>query len=850
MSVDRTGEPARRVNRTSSACGGSDQDVTVETTYTPDGQIATYTAVNPATGDQVTRYVYGTTLADSGVARSDLLRAVIYPDSDDTGATGVPPVLGDGIDGVYDRVEYKYNRLGHVIWTKDQNETVHEYAFDGVGRQTADRVTLPQGSEIDDSVLRIEHGYEVRGMVASITSFDATTGGNAVNQILREYDDWGLLTKEYQEHAGEVDANTLYVQYNYADASAGLRLESVRYPNGRLVHYTYGSAGSDADHLNRLDAIRDDDGGNPGDVLAQYTYLGLGTVVVEDYVQPQVKLDLWGGTSGTYQGFDRFGRIVDHLWRDYGASADADRFLYGYDRAGNRIWKENDVSANLGTPLHLDELHEYDELYRLINTQRGNLSANHDAITDKAFEQDWGLDATGNWEGFNQDDDGDGTNDLEQTREHNEANEVTSASDWASPAHDRVGNMTGMPKPASPADALDAKYDAWNRLVEVSEGGILIARFSYDGAGRRILKQLADALEPDQYIHFFHSGTQVVETREGDDSAGVPDPTQLPPCHQFVWSPRYVDSLILRDEYAQGQLGDGERVFYLADANFNVTALVGLVETEPDVFEWQVVERYVYSPYGAVTIYAPDWSTVLAESAFDNTTLYTGREFDSETGLYYYRARYYHAELGQFISRDPIGYDAGDVNLYRYVRNGVLNSVDPDGTDRWVVHAYGHYFLAVEVWKDGQVVGYERLDYNACGFSVRWHPGQYDDLKPGAPFSGETVIERAESNADQDAELLEMWEKTRDAKACHPLEPKPYLLLYACGVNCLTVSLWWRYYGGEYGMAEPACDYPPKSFPPGWDTSEHACANCHDPEVRAWMNATPLERKNWERFYK
>ena len=588
-------------------------------------------------------------------------------------------LAGDGTDGIYDRVEYQYNRLGHAIWTKDQNETVHEYAFDGLGRQTADRVTLPQGSEIDDSVLRIEHGYEVRGMVASITSFDATTGGNAVNQVLREYDDWGLLDKEYQEHAGEVDANSLYVQYNYADASAGLRLESVRYPNGRLVHYTYGSAGSDADHLNRLDAIRDDDGGNPGDVLAQYTYLGLGTVVVEDYVQPQVKLDLWGGTSGEYQGFDRFGRIVDQLWRDYGASADADRFLYGYDRAGNRIWKENDVAANLGTPLHLDELYEYDELYRLINTQRGNLSANHDAITDKAFEQDWGLDATGNWEGFNQDLDGDGTNDLEQTREHNEANEVTSAGGWASPAHDRVGNMTSMPKPASPADALGAKYDAWNRLVEVSEGGILIARFSYDGAGRRILKQLADAQEPDQYIHFFHSGQQVVETREGDDSAGVPDPTQLPPRHQFVWSPRYVDSLILRDDYdAQGQLVDGERLFYLADANFNVTALVGLVETEPDVFEWQVVEHYVYSPYGAVTIYAPDWSATRAESAFDNTTLYTGREFDSETGLYYYRARYCHAELGQFVSRDPISYWGG-INLYEYVGDSPMARTDPNG---------------------------------------------------------------------------------------------------------------------------------------------------------------------------
>ena len=102
-------------------------------------------------------------------------------------------------------------------------------------------------------------------------------------------------------------------------------------------------------NLGRLDAIKDDNSGSPGDTLAGYTYLGLGTVVREDYEEPDVRLDLWGGTSGTYQGFDRFGRVVDQLWRDYGSSADADRFLYGYDRAGNRLWKESDVAASVTT---------------------------------------------------------------------------------------------------------------------------------------------------------------------------------------------------------------------------------------------------------------------------------------------------------------------------------------------------------------------------------------------------------------------------------------------------------------------------------------------------------------------
>jgi len=68
-----------------------------------------------------------------------------------------------------------------------------------------------------------------------------------------------------------VDGSTLCVQYNYADAGDGLRVESVRYPNGRLVHYTYGTAIGDHDVLSRLDAVKDDSSGSPGDTIASYT---------------------------------------------------------------------------------------------------------------------------------------------------------------------------------------------------------------------------------------------------------------------------------------------------------------------------------------------------------------------------------------------------------------------------------------------------------------------------------------------------------------------------------------------------------------------------------------------------
>jgi RHS repeat-associated protein len=58
---------------------------------------------------------------------------------------------------------------------------------------------------------------------------------------------------------------------------------------------------------------------------------------------------------------------------------------------------------------------------------------------------------------------------------------------------------------------------------------------------------------------------------------------------------------------------------------------------------------------------------------------YTGREQDGETGLDYYRARYYDASNGRFISEDPLGFGAGDGNLTRYVGNSPTNWNDPSG---------------------------------------------------------------------------------------------------------------------------------------------------------------------------
>ncbi|MCA9141760.1 MAG: RHS repeat-associated core domain-containing protein [Planctomycetales bacterium] len=697
--------------------GNADEDRTVEFTYTADGQRATITAKQQSASDeQTTTYVYGTTLADSNIARSDLLRAEVYPDSDDVGATGVPPVLSNGTDNIYDRIEYTYNRQRQRLSTKDQNGSIHEYDYDDLGRQLHDRITT-LGSDVDGVIRRLSTTYEIRGQMENATSYDnATVGsGSVVNEVLREYNDYGLLDKEYQEHDGAKDGSTPYVGYNYdetavsSELESGLRPTSLRYPNGRLVHYTYGSTDSAADALNRLDAINDDDSGSPGDVLASYTYLGLGTVVIQDYEEPDVKLDLFGGTSGTYAGFDRFDRIVDHRWHDYGSSVDVDRYKYGYDRASNRIWKENVVAANNGKDF--DEFYTYDGLHRLQNFDRGDLNAGKTAISGTpANEEDWTLDPLGNWQGFVQKTSG--TTDLNQSRTVNEVNEITNITEttgpsWITPAFDRNGNMTTVPKPADPTIAFTCSYDAWNRMVKVEEGMTTVAEYAYDALKRRISKDVDSTVR-----HFLYSSAwQSLEERL--DASNTPE-------RQHIWGPQYVDQLILRDrdtsEPINGTLD--ERLYALQDAKWNVITLVDSSST--------VIERCLYEPYGKITLLDGSFGSK-ATSNVDTSYTFSGRRLDSESGLYYYRNRFYDARLGQFVSRDPIGYKGQDFNPYRYVGNRPTNATDPSGNILEFEYDCDSAKAKLQELRDqweaaGYVFGVETLDLIIGGQGGNKHP--------------------------------------------------------------------------------------------------------------------------------
>jgi RHS repeat-associated protein len=399
-----------------------------------------------------------------------------------------------------------------------------------------------------------------------------------------------------------------------------------------------------------------------------YTYLGVGTVVRADYEEPDVRWDLITGSgSNPYAGLDQFGRVADCLWEKHsGTPADLVRLQYGYNRASSRLWRKDAVAA-----ADFDELYSYDSLQRLTSMQRGTLDDPPTSISNQSLEQSWGLDTTGNWQEFGEAVFGSPT--IEQERTSNTNNQITLidnsvGSGWQTPVYDAAGHMLGMPNGVAGGPiARAATYDAWGRMMSITGAGLVTAgTYRYDGLNRRTIKNTQSGSTILETRHYYYSNQwQVLEERVGTSTDAE---------RQYVWGLRYVDDLALRDRDTNGDGTLDERLYAMQDANWNVVAVCDENAA--------VEERYTYTAYGLPTYLDPNFGS-RSSSSFAWAYLYTGRERDNESALQYNRNRYYHARLGCWITRDPMGYEPGDVNLYRYVANYAASYIDPFGLNSW-----------------------------------------------------------------------------------------------------------------------------------------------------------------------
>jgi RHS repeat-associated protein len=534
-----------------------------------------------------------------------------------------------------------------------------------LGRQTSDAVTT-LGAGVDGAVRRVDTAYDSQGNAYLLTSYDAPSGGNVVNQVQNAYNGLGQLTAQYQAVRGAVNTTTTpAVLYSYAELSGGQdnsRLTGMTYPGGYALSYNYNS-GLD-NNISRLSSISDS-----GGVLESYRYLGLDTVVERDHPQTNVNLTYISQTGQTgdagdkYTGLDRFGRVAEQNWYDAATGTSTDDFLDGYDADGDVLYRQNAVDAAFS------ELYQYDNLNQLTSYQRGTLNAAKTGLVGSPSDsQGWNLDAMGNFNAVT-------TNGAQQTRTANQQNEITSISGAGAVSYDANGNLT------ADGSGNTYTYDAWNRLASVSSGGTVVASYAYNALGERV-SETHGATTTDLY---YDASWQVVEERVG----GVVQARN-------VWSAAGVDTLVLRDQSSQHNGVLDQRLYVQQDVLGNVTAITDA--------SGNVVERYAYQPYGAVQVLTAAWQP-LAASAYGWAFLFQGKRYDAAAGLYDSRARAYSPSLGRFLQDDPTGFAAGDTNLYRLEGNDPSDSTDVFGTDRYVVggaasgNPFSHSTLVVDKWE-------------------------------------------------------------------------------------------------------------------------------------------------------
>jgi RHS repeat-associated protein len=196
-------------------------------------------------------------------------------------------------------------------------------------------------------------------------------------------------------------------------------------------------------------------------------------------------------------------------------------------------------------------------------------------------------------------------------------------------------------------------WDFENRLTSVAlpgTGGTV--SFKYDPFGRRAQKALTQGTTTTTTNYVFDGDNSIEEV---DQNGGV--------------LARYEQGLNIDEPLAM--LRGTTASYYHADGLGSVTSLTDSTGATK--------QTYSFDSFGNQTA---------STGSLTNPFRYTGREFDTETNLYFYRARYFDPASGRFLSEDPTGFDAG-IDFYTYVENSPTNYEDPQGLQRYKCPLFG-----------------------------------------------------------------------------------------------------------------------------------------------------------------
>jgi RHS repeat-associated protein len=622
---------------------------------------------------------------------------------------------------------FTYDYRGRRTSVTDQNGKKTTYAYDDADRLTS--VTDPNNHlttytyDTENNLRSIEDannnttsfGYDAYGRVIQ-TTFPST-----------HYEQYGYDAAN--NLTSKTDRNGQTIGYVYDDLS---RMTQKNYPNSTNVEYVY-------DLVGKLQQVTDPTGtygfayDNMGRLVGtttQYTFV-TGTYTnayTYDANSNRASMtDPQGGvTSYAYDTLNRLSTLTPPSAFTSGS------FGFAYDALNRRtqMTRPNGVTTNytynnlsqLLSVLHQVGTSTIDGATYTVDPA-GNRTAktdNYANVTssytyDPLYELTQVTQATNTTESYSYDPVGNRVSSLGVSPYSvNTSNELTSTPS-ATYTYDNNGNT--LTKVTS-AGTTTYSWDFENRLTSVTlpgTGGTLA--FKYDGVGRRVQKVFTQG-STTTTTNYLYDGINAVADVDQNGNALA----------------RYAETQQVDEPLAE--LRSGTSSYYSQDGLGSITSLTTSAGA--------LGNAYRYDSFGNVTA---------SSGSIANRFQYTAREFDSETSLYYYRARYSDPQSGRFISEDPMEF-AGGINFYPYALNTPVNLRDPSGKNPGAIAIpiAGGACFATGVCETIVGVGVGVLALAATGYVLyNWYEnrgtGNVDPIPyPGTPNPGACKKEPGKCN--------------------------------------------------------------------------------------------------------
>jgi RHS repeat-associated protein len=639
--------------------------------------------------------------------------------------------------------QFAYDYRGRRISVTDANGKATAYQYDDADRLVA---------VIDAAQNLTSYAYDTENNLLKITDALGRATGFAYNAmgLVTQVTFPSSLSESYTYDAvnnllSKTDRDGHTINYTYDSLN---RLSYKAYPNGSGVNYSY-------DLLNHLTQAADPTGtysftydslGRLTGTSTQYAFLS-GRTLTNSYTYDadSNRLSLTnpqnGVTNYTYDSLNRLTGIDDFAGRN---------FSFSYDALGRR--------TSLTRPNGVNTTYTYDSLSRLLSVlhQAGSTALDgaaytYDAAGNRTSRTTLPADATYNYsydpiyeltqatlvstgkasEKYTYDAVGNRLTQPGVPYTYNSSNEMLTR-EGVPYTHDANGNTLSK---TNSTGTTSYTWDYENRLTSLYVPGTGTVSFKYDPFGRRI-----ENVSPSGTTIYVYDGNNIIEELNADGSMG----------ERYTYGPGVDEPLV-----GQRQ----PKIFYYeADGLGSITSL-----TDPT---GAVAATYTYDSFGFMTA-----STGSATNWFR----YTGRQFDSTGGLYYYRARYYDPLSGRFLSEDPIRFQGG-INFYAYVRDNPTGFSDPSG------------LLDVLIWNGTGSAGKPPWGHAAIllddGTYISWWPGSPDD-----PNNPNIVIEDGGTHFARNARIPSYAD---DVSASSGEGHGPDEDIYIDSLNEAAIEKWWN----------------------------------------------------------